>query len=162
MYNLTVDEVHTFFIGDGEWLVHNCAKQMELFPDPNRPDGLKHNELEVGSYGGLTKLGSPGDELTPHHMPPDAYMSSGKGPKNYTTDAGTAIMMDEGRHERTWSYGKQFNYSEMKPRDLLAKDIWDVRRIYREDGLYSPYVSGKLGDAIERNKMAWPGLFKKR
>jgi hypothetical protein len=25
MYNLTVDEAHTFFVGDGAWLVHNCA-----------------------------------------------------------------------------------------------------------------------------------------
>ncbi|MBK8138626.1 MAG: hypothetical protein IPK52_22910 [Chloroflexi bacterium] len=23
MYNLTVDEAHTFFVGDGDWLVHN-------------------------------------------------------------------------------------------------------------------------------------------
>jgi len=23
MYNLTVDTVHTFFVGDGQWLVHN-------------------------------------------------------------------------------------------------------------------------------------------
>jgi hypothetical protein len=25
MYNLTVDEAHTFFVGDGQWLVHNCG-----------------------------------------------------------------------------------------------------------------------------------------
>jgi hypothetical protein len=25
MYNLTVDEAHTFFVGDGEWLVHNTS-----------------------------------------------------------------------------------------------------------------------------------------
>lgn len=24
MYNLTVAEAHTFFVGDGQWLVHNC------------------------------------------------------------------------------------------------------------------------------------------
>jgi hypothetical protein len=30
MYNLTVDEAHTFFVGDGEWLVHNCGDQLEL------------------------------------------------------------------------------------------------------------------------------------
>ena len=24
MYNLTVDVAHTFFVGDGQWLVHNC------------------------------------------------------------------------------------------------------------------------------------------
>ena len=25
MYNLTVDEAHTFFVGDGQWLVHNSG-----------------------------------------------------------------------------------------------------------------------------------------
>jgi hypothetical protein len=24
MYNLTVAEVHTFIMGEGEWVVHNC------------------------------------------------------------------------------------------------------------------------------------------
>ena len=26
MYNLSVDEAHTFFVGDGSWLVHNICK----------------------------------------------------------------------------------------------------------------------------------------
>ncbi|MFN8531670.1 MAG: hypothetical protein U0670_23950 [Anaerolineae bacterium] len=25
MYNLTVDEAHTFFVGDDQWLVHNAS-----------------------------------------------------------------------------------------------------------------------------------------
>lgn len=25
MYDLTVAEAHTFFVGDGQWLVHNCG-----------------------------------------------------------------------------------------------------------------------------------------
>jgi hypothetical protein len=25
VYNLTVDEAHTYFVGDGAWLVHNCG-----------------------------------------------------------------------------------------------------------------------------------------
>ena len=25
MYNLTVDDAHTFFVGDGQWLVHNAG-----------------------------------------------------------------------------------------------------------------------------------------
>ncbi len=27
MYNLTVEGAHTFFVSDGQWLVHNCAKK---------------------------------------------------------------------------------------------------------------------------------------
>ena len=35
MYNLTVDTAHTYFVGDGQWLVHNdfCKWQ---FPDPGK------------------------------------------------------------------------------------------------------------------------------
>ncbi len=31
MYNLTVDEAHTFFVGDGQWLVHNCSAQIPKY-----------------------------------------------------------------------------------------------------------------------------------
>ena len=39
MYNLTVDEAHTFFIGDGDWLVHNCGDGTMLRPG-DMPDHL--------------------------------------------------------------------------------------------------------------------------
>jgi hypothetical protein len=26
MYNLSVDTAHTFFVGEGQWLVHNCGE----------------------------------------------------------------------------------------------------------------------------------------
>jgi len=35
MYNLTVDEAHTFFVGDGQWLVHNECDFDNL--NPYRP-----------------------------------------------------------------------------------------------------------------------------
>jgi len=38
MYNLTVADAHTFFVGDGEWLVHNCAKVIWSSPDPDVAD----------------------------------------------------------------------------------------------------------------------------
>jgi RHS repeat-associated protein len=33
MYNLTVDTAHTFFVGDGQWLVHNCSAKTPNFDD---------------------------------------------------------------------------------------------------------------------------------
>lgn len=30
MYNLTVDEAHTFFVGDGQWLVHNACRKVNM------------------------------------------------------------------------------------------------------------------------------------
>lgn len=37
MFNLTVDQVHTFFVGDGKWLVHNTCpiKGRAQVTDPN-------------------------------------------------------------------------------------------------------------------------------
>lgn len=33
MYNLTVDNAHTFYVGDGQWLVHNCGISAKLQDD---------------------------------------------------------------------------------------------------------------------------------
>jgi hypothetical protein len=38
MYNLTVDEAHTFFVGDGQWLVHNICMRGGI----SVQDGLAH------------------------------------------------------------------------------------------------------------------------
>jgi hypothetical protein len=40
MYNLTVDEAHTFFVGIGAWLVHNTCPVHENLPGM-RPQGLQ-------------------------------------------------------------------------------------------------------------------------
>jgi hypothetical protein len=41
MYNLTVDTAHTFFVGEGQWLVHNTCRQLgsALPVNPNSPGG---------------------------------------------------------------------------------------------------------------------------
>ena len=49
MYNLTVDEAHTFFVGNGKWLVHNTCE----FPRTN----------EVGDWDNRTR-GFPEDSRT--------------------------------------------------------------------------------------------------
>ncbi len=58
----------------------------------------------------MLKLGRRGDNLTPHHVPSNAYMKAKI--KDYTTNQGIAIMMEHlspgkgGRHRHTLSYGK--------------------------------------------------------
>ncbi len=59
MYNLTVDEAHTFFVGDGDWLVHNaqfCPGAGEIGDHwdnryHGKPDGLKTGLYEYRSGG---------------------------------------------------------------------------------------------------------------
>jgi hypothetical protein len=43
MYNLTVDDAHTFFVGEQSWLVHNTCPLFKADGSPNleaQPDGI--------------------------------------------------------------------------------------------------------------------------
>lgn len=65
-----------------------------------------------------------------------------------------------GRHRQTLSYGLGPDLS-LSPRQALARDIMDVRRIYQGDGLYKPNIRAALRDVISRSKQAFPGTFAK-
>ncbi|MCW1929654.1 hypothetical protein [Bhargavaea beijingensis] len=45
------------------------------------------------------------------------------------------------------------------PRDALANDILDARRIYMKDGVYTPEIRDGLIDTIRKNKELFPELF---
>ncbi|MBK8138185.1 MAG: hypothetical protein IPK52_20620 [Chloroflexi bacterium] len=76
MYNPTVDEAHTFFVGDGDWLVHNCetivtrdfahSTSMENI-DNILKEGLNESAAKISSRRGL--INRPGSfytvEVTP-------------------------------------------------------------------------------------------------
>ena len=65
MYNLTVDEAHTFFVGDGQWLVHNnsCDKWARDLYDEK---GIKHTLHSDETGGGhLFGTGKPGKSEFP-------------------------------------------------------------------------------------------------
>jgi hypothetical protein len=56
MYNLTVDEAHTFFVGDGQWLVHNdCGYpgfgELGWTNYQRHPQGLSPGIYEYHSWG---------------------------------------------------------------------------------------------------------------
>ena len=64
-----------------------------------------------------------------------------------------------GRHARTETFGRGAFLDET-PRDALAREIWDARRVYRQDGLYGPRVRGALQDFIQLSKDTFPELFR--
>jgi len=45
MYDLTVDIAHTFYVGDGRWLVHNCSAPNRRLNDPESLRGASLNEV---------------------------------------------------------------------------------------------------------------------
>jgi RHS repeat-associated protein len=53
MYNLTVDEAHTFFVGDGDWLVHNEGRICYRFMDVNNPDDYLPTIVRADPFQGV-------------------------------------------------------------------------------------------------------------
>lgn len=127
-----------------------------------RTPSLLPGEGQVGTYAELLRKGKRGDNLTPHHIPPDAYMK--EKVLGYTRDKGISIMMEQpnpgqgGRHRKTRSYGTPPDLS-LSPRQAIAREIRDTRRIYKEQGLYTPEVRSSLQKVIQQNKATWPGVF---
>lgn len=148
MYNLTVDEAHTFFVGQGAWLVHNAGCGAAR---------LLEHEGDAGSYGALRRAGERGDNLTPDHMPQDAYMRAKQA--GYTRESGASMNVEGGRHTLTNSYGRPPNLS-LAPRPTLVRDIWNRRAIYMGQGLYGPQIRSGLLGVIRRNIQEFP-IFRK-
>jgi hypothetical protein len=123
---------------------------------------LLENEGRVGSYGELLKIGRRGDNLTPHHIPADAYMKVTV--PNYTRNLGIAMMMQHpvpgsgGRHRKTLSYGQSPDLT-LSPREVLAQETQDLRSIYQREGLYTKMIRASLQQIIRMNRSVWTGIF---
>lgn len=123
---------------------------------------LLPGEGNVGTYKELVKSGQRGDNITPHHMPSAEYMKTQGVAKN----DGVCMNMEQpspgngGRHRQTRSYGKGADLSET-PREALARDVMDARRIYQEEGLYTPEIRKSLQEVVDMNKRLYPEIFNK-
>jgi hypothetical protein len=132
----------------------------------NNTPRLIPGEGTVATFGELDRARRRGDNLTPHHIPADAYMK-GKKVQGYTRDRGIAIWMEHpypgarGRHRRTLSFARKPNLN-LSPRQTLAREVWDLRYIYRQDELYTPEIRRSLQQVIQRNKLTWTDLFDKQ
>ncbi|TLQ43820.1 Rhs family-like protein [Streptomyces marianii] len=127
VHNLTVTDVHTYYVlaGATPVLVHNAKCKTVA-------------ENDAGRFGDLNP-GQPGDGLEAHHMPQDGL---GHLPRN----EGGAIVMKAADHALTRTYksrGRRTKRLEagLSFRTVLARDIWDMRRIgqlqYGDPGYYN-------------------------
>ncbi|MFC8198591.1 polymorphic toxin-type HINT domain-containing protein [Streptomyces sp. NPDC057298] len=115
VYNLTVTDVHTYYVVAGitPVLVHNATCKTVA-------------ENDAGRFGDLNP-GQPGDGLEAHHMPQD-------GLGLLARNEGGAIVMTAADHALTRTYksrGRRTKRLEagLPFRTVLARDIWDMRRI---------------------------------
>lgn len=135
-----------------------CTQAAERIPGKS----LLPGEGAVGTYDDLIKAGSKGDNITPHHIPSANHMARNGVAKG----DGIAINMEHphpgvgGRHRDTFTYGTQADLN-LTPRQALGAGISDARRIYMQDGLYSPQIRQQLQELIRQNRAANPGLFAK-
>lgn len=101
-------------------------------------------------------------------MPSNYYM---KEKFNIDIDDSLAFNLEQltpevgGRHRRTFTYGFKDRgkelYLNLMPRDALAFDINDIKRILKEDGLYNSESRKSLFEYINYHKKMAPGVFKK-
>lgn len=123
---------------------------------------LLPGEGQIGTYRDLVTAGSRGDNLTPHHIPSANRMAQ----EGVSKADGIAMTMEQpspgvgGRHRATFTYGTQADMP-LPPRDALAAGIWDARRIYRDDNLYTPEIRSSLQELIRLNKTTYPTVFTK-
>jgi hypothetical protein len=84
----------------------------------------------------------------------------------YTRNMGIAIMMEHpapgagGRHRQTLSYGQPPDLS-LLPRQVLAREIRDLRSLYQREGVYTEIIRQGLRTIIQLNQSAWTGVFDK-
>ena len=72
-----------------------------------------------------------------------------------------------GRHRQTKTYGRNMTkaereaYYKLSPRDALAYDIKDIRKIYKGENLYTDEIRKGIQDVIKQNKSLYPTIFGK-
>ncbi|MGI5413873.1 polymorphic toxin-type HINT domain-containing protein [Streptomyces chartreusis] len=131
-HDLTIEDIHAYYVlaGVTPVLVHNCKTVVEN---------------QAGRFGDMDP-GVPGDGLTPHHMPQDAL---GHLPRR----DGGAIVMKHADHALTRTYGPRGRATKAAEaglpfRTVLARDIWDLRRIgqqqYGDPGYYNQGIQDLL------------------
>jgi hypothetical protein len=146
--------------------LEGIAKAVEQSQTVQIQKALRPGEGKVGSYVDIKGSNPKRSGLAAHHMPSANYM------EKLGIDYLDAIAMNVehplikttpiGRHQQTRTYGgKSKIESGLAPRDELAADIHDMRKIYQRDGLYTTDIKDSLLEVIEKNKTTFPELFGK-
>jgi len=173
VYNFDIEDNENYYVTEDGILVHNGYNNVdEIAEDATDGNRILDGEGNVGTYRDLRDNGSLGDNITPHHMSSDAYMSR-NNIDGYTRNDGISMNMEHphpgvgGRHRQTATNGSNItqaqteDYWNLIPRDALAHDIRDARRIYQEQGLYNENIRNSFLEVIKQNQTKDPGAFGK-
>ena len=124
--------------------------------DSTKP--LLNKELSVGKY--KKQRQAPEDNLDYHHMPSAKMLEKNGIHKN----DGISIGVQHDRHSLTRTYksgNKPILKNNETMRDALARDVKDLRKIYKDNNLYDKKVRNALQEAIKKNKESFPQKYEK-
>lgn len=124
--------------------------------DTKKP--LVKRELEVGTYGKQRK--KPENNLDYHHIPSVKQIEKYGIKKN----DGISIGFQHDRHGITRTYkngNKKILKDNENMRDSLARDVKDMRKIYRDNGLYNEKTRNSLKEVIKKNKESFSKHYEK-
>jgi hypothetical protein len=134
MYNLTVDQAHTFYVGERNLLVHNSC-------------GV--SEWEVGIYKVLNKKSNVGDLYQIHHAP--QFQPAGQVIPGYSYRNAPAIVLRNEVHFEINRLNLQGPYGQTT-QELFSKTLADLRSVGAPESA--------LTQLQELWRSSWPNLFR--
>jgi RHS repeat-associated protein len=116
MYNLEVAQDHTYTVGVGQWVVHNCGTRpgdVVPYKPSNSPFENHHGILNVWGKNNISEY--DGDDAPTVALTPDQHNA-------------TRSAFASWRYERTGSVTGAINWSTVSPQDIqgLAEDMFDA------------------------------------
>jgi hypothetical protein len=152
-----------FVFSEGKFLYKTTPQVIER--EVVRP--LLQGEGRVGTYRELLKQNPKKSGLAGHHMPSASYMEkrgiTRKEAIAMNVEHPTESIIPSGRHQQTRTFGGKSKVdSELAPRDELAADIHDMRKIYQNGVVYDKDIKDGLLEVIKRNQIEFPKIFAKR
>lgn len=124
----------------------------------NTKKPLVKRELEVGKYGKQRQ--NPENDLDYHHIPSSKQIEK----HGINKKDGISIGVQHDRHGVTRTYkngNKKILKENESMRDSLARDIKDMRKIYRDNGLYTKETRESLKEVIKQNKESFTKHYEK-
>lgn len=163
---VSLHKVRTWFVDEEDvprYQRHFSELEGSDFESPDIPD-LLSREGFVGRYGNLTDNNPINSGLNAHHIPSDAYMRNLQGNHvnlEYSQRKGIAINMEVSRHQSTVSHPMGGNNQgfHLSPREVLDRDLNDLRNVYRASGLHGQWLEDAIDRIRNANKATWPGIF---
>ena len=140
-------------------IIQNKAKKVVQNSTKDSTKPLLKNELKVGEYGKMSSKHGEKD-LDYHHIPSTKQMEK----YNVKRNDAVSIGMQHDRHTLTRSYksgNKPILKNNEAPRDTLARDIKDQKKILQDNNLYDQKAREALQEVIKQNKDKFPNLYKK-